>query len=189
VIPARPDRVPDGIEALIGYRAWRFAGAALLPITLRLTHETATAWDAANRDWVSAECPVMTPGVSPETVRRCLETIYQKLGYRPDLKLVRDPESHVVPDEGCSCGFYAMKTLRAVREPPGLDAILGRVELAGKVIECTAGYRAERARIVELIPIEGSEWEAIRLANHLGLPLSSAVPPWHERNAWIPIPE
>jgi hypothetical protein len=185
MIPARPDRVPDGIEALIGYRAWRFEGAHLLPITLPFG--TTSPWDGANQHWVSAACRVDTPGVPRETVRRSLETLYQKLGYRPDLKLVPDPDPHVVPDERCSCGFYAMKTLRAVREPHVFDVILGRVELAGKVIECTAGYRAERARIVELIPIEGSEREAIRLANHLGLPLSSAVPPWHERNARIPI--
>ena len=58
---------------------------------------------------------------------------------------------------------------------PGV--VLGRVQLAGKVIECTLGYRAERARISELISIPGDRRSAAELALRLGLPLA-ALPPW-----------
>jgi hypothetical protein len=84
---------------------------------------------------------------------------------------------HDVPDEACSCGFYTTKTLEALLHPFPPNFILGRVALAGKVIECAGGYRAERARIVELIPLGGTEPEAIRLANRLGLPLATSVSP------------
>ena len=40
----------------------------------------------------------------------------------------------------------------------GIDqVVLGRVALSGKVIEHDFGYRAERARIAELIPFRGAE--------------------------------
>jgi hypothetical protein len=85
---------------------------------------------------------------------------------------------HTVPGEDCSCGFYATKTLDSVPRQWGTDVILGRVQLAGKVLEYTLGYRAERARILELIALTGRERSAKRLALHLGLPLAPAVMPW-----------
>jgi hypothetical protein len=78
-----------------------------------------------------------------------------------------------------------MKTLLSVEEPSGPDVILGRVELAGKVIECSTGFRAERARIVELTPVVGTEGEAMRLANRLGLPMTAPVAPWSVRRRHI----
>jgi hypothetical protein len=53
--------------------------------------------------------------------------------------------------------------------------VLGRVELAGKVIEHEWGYRAERARIAELIPFRGTEQSVMILAARLGLPISEPV--------------
>ncbi len=79
-----------------------------------------------------------------------------------------------------------MKTLVSVVEPSGSDVILGRVELVGKVIEYTSGYRAERARIAELIPIEGTERHAMLLANRLGLSLAVSVPRWYIRAGALP---
>jgi hypothetical protein len=158
------ERVPDAIEPLIGYRAWFFVldgrRASLFPISRR-DLEAPSPWDGAHRDWVSASCH----GVAPYLA-----------GFGPEL-CVSCPR-HDVPDEECSCGFYATKTL-AVFLGSSLfrrDCILGRVELAGKVIECTAGYRAERARIVELIPLRGTEPAAIRLARRLRLPLRASLP-------------
>jgi hypothetical protein len=53
--------------------------------------------------------------------------------------------------------------------------VLGRVELAGKIIEHEWGYRAERARIAELIPFRGTEQSVMILAARLGLPISEPV--------------
>jgi len=53
--------------------------------------------------------------------------------------------------------------------------VLGRIELAGKVIEHEWGYRAERARIAELIPFRGTEQSVMILAARLGLPISEPV--------------
>jgi hypothetical protein len=56
---------------------------------------------------------------------------------------------HLAPDPDCSCGIYALKpgvplpyyALRRV-------TVEGTVELSGRVIEATRGYRAEHARIL-----------------------------------------
>jgi hypothetical protein len=57
------------------------------------------------------------------------------------------------------------------------DLVIGRVYLAGKVIEHDFGYRAERARIAELIPVAGADRAALRVANRLGLRLGAPPPP------------
>lgn len=62
---------------------------------------------------------------------------------------------HRRPEWQCNCGIYALK------EPGQVDGVVvGRVALEGVVIEHEDGYRAERARIVELwVPDEQvREW-------------------------------
>jgi hypothetical protein len=63
------------------------------------------------------------------------------------------PRCLEVPGVGCSCGIYASKGGGA--DPPRWvepdnSSIPGRVELSGIVIEHELGYRAQRARILEL---------------------------------------
>jgi hypothetical protein len=170
-------RVPDAIEPLIGYRAWVFEvdryRASLFPLSGR-DSSSGSVWDGAHKRWVSAKCA--SKGVH---VPHVIPTGTIAAWVRP----VSEPgtcnycDFHQVPDEGCSCGFYALKTMPSV-EASGGGVILGAVVLAGKVIEYTFGYRAERARIVELTPLAGTERDAMRLANRLGLPLTASAAPW-----------
>jgi hypothetical protein len=174
VIPDRPDQVPDSIEPLVGYRAWHVARASLLPIGHRDPAATTSPWDGANRHWVSATCSFETPEPVTDSMRERLQHIYSKLGL-PSESFPEGP--HTVPGEGCSCGFYAMKELSSMLGFSAPGVVLGRVELAGKVIEHNLGYRAERARITELISIAGDRRSAAELALRLGLPLA-VIPPW-----------
>jgi hypothetical protein len=107
-------------------------------------------------------------------MRERLQHIYSKLGL-PSESFPEGP--HSVPGEGCSCGFYAMKELSSMLGFSAPGVVLGRVELGGKVIEHNLGYRAERARITELISIAGDRRSAAELALRLGLPLA-VIPPW-----------
>ena len=184
------ERVPDAIEPLTGYRAWYFAvdryGGSLFPIG---TPDPSgwSVWDGAHKCWVSATCrrSADVRQARLDALGRCLCRQQVALGLRSILCPDCD-DPHLPPGDYCSCGFYAMKTLASVEEPSGSDVILGRVEFAGKVIECTSGYRAERARIAELIPIQGTERQAMRLADRLELRLTKSVPPWFIRGG---IPE
>ena len=160
----RWNRIPDGIDPIVGYRAWYFEigkrEARLHPITQGSgVGPRAGAWDGASWGWVTATCSLVGPGAW-----------------------------HVAPAEDCTCGFYAMRELHpVVQDAAGLHVwrqlglgcesglVMGRVELAGKVIEHEFGYRAERARIVELIPFGGTERSVTILSARLGLPVSEPV--------------
>jgi hypothetical protein len=159
------ERAPDGIVPLVGYRLWRvedpYGEPAFLPLT-RLTPE----WTGATRGWVSASCRSVS-GVS----------VFDTFRWEPI-------PHHRVPHEGCSCGFYAMKELDpklvlvvSTQRLAGTDGVLvlGRVELAGKIIEHDLGYRAERARIVELVPLRGDKGPAKAIARRAGVDLARAV--------------
>ena len=56
-----------------------------------------------------------------------------------------------------TCGIYAFKEAGQIRALliGSAPSVVGRVELSGLVIEHESGYRAERARIVELITPPG----------------------------------
>jgi hypothetical protein len=155
---------PDLIEPIVGYRAWRYAmsdrGVQLFPFNLTADDLLPRSeWEGAWATWVTSSCP------SP-----------------------RDP-SHLAPDEGCSCGFYALKSpddvarfteaiifqAAASRGKGGDGAVLGRVLLAGKVIEHETGYRAERARIAEFIPTTTDAGSTLALASRLGLPVGPTL--------------
>jgi len=159
-------RVPDGIEPIAAYRAWFYSiegrTAQLYPVGGLPPLSGRSAWEGAGTTWVTASCSIS--------------------GW----------QTHQVPSEGCSCGFYSVKELELAvshatnlhpmtghrgpgREP--LQVVLGRILLSGKVIEHDLGYRAERARIAELIPLRGTERSVMVLAHRLGVGMAPAVEP------------
>jgi hypothetical protein len=160
----RWNRIPDGIDPIVGYRAWYYEigkrEARLHPITQGSgVGPRVGAWDGASWGWVTAMCSLVGPA-----------------------------SWHVAPAEDCTCGFYAMRELLPLVQDAarlhvwrhlGLGCasgvVMGRVELAGTVIEHEFGYRAERARIVELIPFRGTERSVMILAARLGLQVSEPV--------------
>jgi hypothetical protein len=164
-----PDRIPDGIEPIVGYRMWGYtsAGGRVELHSLRcMTPAGGCPWEAVASHWVVASC----------------EILLALKGLIGELEKERFRTAHEVPGDECQCGFYAMSSLRgllAEADPRYLHhegAVLGRVALAGKVIEHEHGYRAERARILELIPIQGTEVSVKRLGDLLALPVGRSVP-------------
>jgi DNA-binding CsgD family transcriptional regulator len=146
------DTVPDAIEPLTGYRMWALALTGLDPGLHSLTCRGlgGCPWEGTGSSWVQASCHM------------------------------DENPWHISPSEDCTCGLYAMPTLD--RGLPwvgngGVPTVMGRVELAGKVIEHEFGYRAEKARIAEFIPIEGAIRDVMRLGNRLGIPIAPALVP------------
>lgn len=153
---------PDLIEPIVGYRAWHYTtsdGVQLFPLNAPAGLLAKSEWEDAWKAWVTSSCP-----------------------------LPRDV-THLAPDEDCTCGFYALKSpedvaeftaaiifqAAASRAEGGDGAVLGRVRLAGKVIEHETGYRAERARIAELIPTTTDAGTTLALASRLGLPVGPTL--------------
>ena len=160
--------VPDGITPLIGYRLWRVIEERGEIVLSPLNFESRD-WVGATTGWVSSACGGSELWISPEGE-------------------LESPDRHRAPGEECACGFYAMKQLtpemllgassrHAHRVGSRSDErfVLGRVQLAGKIVEHELGYRAERARIVELIPIRGSEPEIQAIATRLGVGVGRAI--------------
>jgi hypothetical protein len=170
-----PTPVPDLIEPIVAYRAWRYSiderGARIFALG---GHED--AWDGACRGWVVASCSRFTPSHA----------------------FLASPASHPAPKEGCSCGFYALKSIDVATEilamvwlsrdpatqnhlgsvPGGFDRqgeVFGRVELAGKVVEHGLGYRAQRARVLDLIPMGSDDHAIASLALRLQVPLAAPI--------------
>ena len=151
----RRSRIPDGIFPIPAYRAWSYdfddLAGALHP--LGRADDGDSPWLGASSRWVSASC-----------------------GRR-----IEDHSIHEqVPEENCSCGFYSVKWLSTLRQMfpyGGSNLVLGRILLAGKVIEFEWGYRAERARIIELLPWRGTESDVERLAACVGAPVGGTVDP------------
>ena len=60
-----------------------------------------------------------------------------------------------VPDSSCSCGLYATTDLDVVNDYLSPDVpVLGIVELGGRTIEATQGYRAQAARVAAILLID-----------------------------------
>jgi hypothetical protein len=162
------ERAPDAIEAIWAYRMWIADGDG------RLSSLNGMLWPAT---WLTAQCSLLP---YPTTAEK------------------RIP--HLPPQEGCTCGVYAAKELRGILEmaAPSLAAcadsvtgtasvepgrgdtlirvpMVGRVELAGKVIEHDFGYRAERARIAEIIPLPGFDAWTDVVARRYGLPVGEQL--------------
>jgi hypothetical protein len=166
------ERAPDGIVPLVGYRMWLVRDEDEEPVFFPLSHPSPN-WKGATRGWVSASC-----WVGSDEFLASLDDEFAWDG----------PNPHRAPGEGCSCGFYAMKELDgqllhvAAMAAHGVDrtgtdevSVLGRVELAGKVIEHELGYRAERARIVELIPLRGQKRTVEAIARRAGVAVGRPV--------------
>jgi hypothetical protein len=164
-----PLRTPDSIEPISAYRAWFYSiegrSARLFPLSGSMM---ASDWEGAGARWVTASCP--------------------RFG----------SATHEVPSEVCSCGFYSLKELGVAVRHAGIfrlstygqapvRVVLGRILLSGKVIEHETGYRAERARVAELIPFRGTERSIMVLANRLGVGMAPAVEPGSPEEIFGPV--
>jgi hypothetical protein len=155
-------RIPDAIEPIAAYRAWFYSiqgGTAQLYPLAGGPASLGNGWEGAETTWVTASCPRFVS------------------------------RTHEVPSEDCTCGFYSLKELELAAAHAGMfhlmasqgrgngQVVLGRILLSGKVIEHDLGYRAERARIAELIPFRGTERSIMVLAHRLGVGMAPAVEP------------
>jgi hypothetical protein len=134
--------VPDGIEPLVAYRSWSFEKPAV-GVGLLSLNQLGGPWLPGRWNW--AVCPLPLPN------------------------------PHQAPSESCTCGFYAAKDLETlarlglVMERSNRQLITGRVLLAGKVIEHEHGYRAERAKVLEILPGPGQDSTAAWIALSCGV--------------------
>lgn len=117
-------------EAVVGWRTWSLDSSGLLIGGYGAT-------------WASAEVEAV-----------CVRGPYARYRTPLDDRDGEWPELHLAPDPRCWCGIYAWRRKEDLLGPfVGLGApvaVVGEVELSGRVIEHEFGYRAQRARITRL---------------------------------------
>ncbi|MGH2692303.1 MAG: hypothetical protein ACRDHM_07335 [Actinomycetota bacterium] len=171
--------IPDAIEPLVGIRGWtvRISGDEVLfhPVS-----GSTGGWEGAGSGWVEATC-LFAPWIPHAHL-----SLVTDEPSRPTRHCDLCDQGHVAPEESCTCGFYAFKELSpelvavlTMAPDPGsaqdLHLVVGRVELAGKVIEHDLGYRAGRARIAALIPVEGRDPFTREVSRLTGIPLDPPI--------------
>jgi hypothetical protein len=159
---AWPDRIPDGIEPLVGYRMWlytvRHGRAKLHSLNCRGLRRgrRKCPWERAGSSWAVASCVGPGEGL------------------------------HVAPTEDCDCGLYAMSTLRrllaeivhpsllgpspAVEDGNGEGTVQGRVEL---------GRSSSTSTDIERSELES--WNSSRSRGRRGMPCTSRHS-WNSRS-------
>ena len=128
------------IEPIIGYRFWDiYCVKEKGKYTIRLK---GAGVGGQNGFWVK--------GIN---IAKCIDTTPSHL-----LEIDRKPikyKKHKAPKFKCSCGFYTNKYridfIYQLLNSNDLNYFCGLVELTGKVIEHSSGYRAEKAEIKKLI--------------------------------------
>lgn len=100
---------------------------------------------------------------------------------------VAPSDRHPVPDEDCTCGIYAVKTLSLLVEENAIAScrrldwiqdrlVLGAVDLWGKVVIHERGYRAQFARPTQLWANPAFAGYTHTLETKYQIPVSA--PPW-----------
>src|SRR4029077_8534126 len=95
-------------------------------------------------------------------------------------------DRHAAPAEGCTWGLDAIKDLDYLRRELELslagrrgrnawNPIIGKVELAGVIVEHDHGYRAQLGRVMEILPTSGARADAERLACVYGVPVGEEI--------------
>jgi hypothetical protein len=137
-------RVPDAIEPVLAWRAWRVVGPADARRLGSVVREM--AW------------PVRSPALAV-----CEEPFWRRLG-GPAARL------HAAPHLGCACGIYASRepaeAFRQVAPPSRRSAAvaIGQVRLWGSVVEGPHGWRAEPAYPAAIHVLLRDTGRAARLA-------------------------
>jgi hypothetical protein len=118
------------------------------------------------------------------------ETIDGKLKYQT----VETSQTHEVPDENCTCGFYAYSS-RENDGHTGAQNVGGIIKGYGRTLIGPKGFRCEKAEIVALIdPTRGGERNSAERRNRLKLlqhvyPDVTILPSWQAALAAYPVEE
>lgn len=129
-------KVPDYAETRLGFRLWRFDRARTVLLSVNAGQRVKKPTWMANA--ISLPQGEWRPGQL--MVAQCLRDKKHESG---------------VPDPDCTCGIYATTDLEVVNDYLCNEApVLGIVELGGRTIPATQGYRAEAGRVAALLLIE-----------------------------------
>jgi hypothetical protein len=129
-------KVPDYAETRLGFRLWRFDRVRSVLLSVNAGQMVKKPTWIANA--ISLPHGEWHPG--KPMIGRCLRDKKHAGG---------------VPDPDCTCGIYAATELEVVNDYLCNEApVLGIVELGGRTIPATQGYRSEIGRVAAVLLID-----------------------------------
>jgi hypothetical protein len=149
--------VPDFPQTRLAFRSWQLDRAAMAVLSLNAP--------GRNASWL-AKAMASPAGNWP------YDKLITATCGQPRKKAKDDEEEHgPVPGMECRCGIYATTDLGVINHYLSREApILGVVELGGRVIPATQGYRAQYARVAAILLVD----EALTEPHHLLRELAEA---------------
>jgi hypothetical protein len=176
------EHAPDAIEPITAYRVWLVAPDGTLSSFSR-----ETMWPPGG--WLEARC---LRGRHDAPRERCGCGVYGA----KDLNYVLTMAVQALPEFAARIGMELPDPIPG--EKPRPVPVLGRVHLAGRIIEHDFGYRAELASLAEILPLPGfDQWTDV-VAGLYGVPvgdpisrdaidagLQHAVDDWHRIRALL----
>jgi len=178
--------VPDALGVVTGARAWRviFGPVGTIVGVYSIIARENPAWTTS---WQRMRCTDLEGALMVEAFEEdgrldgysSRGTVVQRSA------VTKSIHKHGLPAEDCSCGFYACATPQAL-ERSGFgfrNCVWGLVDLAGRIIVGSKGYRAEKAKIRALVfmpqDCAGTSLDRrtqIQVARSLGVPFYSTWP-------------
>ena len=151
-------KAPDFPQTRLALRSWRLDRAAMMVRSLNAPAGSKPSWIAKAMASPAGNWPYAKP----------LEASCTYAARKPK---DGEEEHGPVPAKDCTCGVYATTDLEVINSYlSGGAPILGVVELGGRVIPATQGYRAQYARVAAILLID----EALTEPHHLLRELAEA---------------
>jgi len=147
---------PDVAETFLAFRVWRYHAPTKALLSLNSPARKASWVATALADPAGAWPQDGGPGGYPAPLAAACS-----LQNRP-MRRVREggkpePPHGPIPGKKCACGIYATTSMEVVDGYLSTNApVLGVVELGGRVIPATQGYRAAMARIAAVLLLDES---------------------------------
>lgn len=152
--------IPDRPQTALAFRTWRLSDSGKL-LSINAPSLTGKAGGGAQQprriSWIHRQL-ADPEGQDGWPIAKPLEA---HCGNGGDKK---DPSHGPIPFKQCSCGIYATTSISVINQYLGNEIIMGTiairgpvlgvVELGGRVIPATQGYRAAYARVAAILLID-----------------------------------
>jgi hypothetical protein len=163
--------IPDSPQTALAFRTWRLSDSGKL-LSINAPNLTGSAGGSKNQQvrkisWIHRQLaddegqsgwPIGKP-----LVAHCGAGLGGTTGGLPPEKR---PDHGPIPAKKCSCGIYATTNINVIDQYLGNEVIMGSVairgpvlgivELGGRVIPATQGYRAAYARVAAILLIDSA---------------------------------
>jgi hypothetical protein len=152
--------IPDEVETRLAFRTWRLSENGLL---LSINAPSLTGKAGGNGQPVRKISWIHRQLADPEGQNGWPigDPLVAHCGTGRDIS---DPDHGPIPAKTCTCGVYATTSISVINQYLGTEVIngtiairgpvLGVVELGGRIIPATQGYRARGARIAAILLID-----------------------------------